>query len=56
MSTLISSQSLSHILGRYGTLRQPRLGLQLSERRILLLIGDLLLTLSAGLGALGIWP
>lgn len=55
MSTLISSQSLSHILGRYGTLRQPRLGLQLSERRILLLIGDLLLTLSAGLGALGIW-
>lgn len=55
MSTLTSVQSIQNIVERYTQLHSPRLGLQLSERRLLLLSGDLLLTTLAGLGALGIW-
>lgn len=55
MSTLTSAQSLQNIFGRYRHLRQPRLALRLSERRLLLFLGDLVLTALAGLGALVIW-
>lgn len=55
MSTLTSAQSLQNTFGRYRHLRQPRLALRLSERRLLLFLGDLLLTILAGLGALITW-
>lgn len=55
MSTLFSTPSIQNSVEHSTLFGFPRFGLQLSERRVLLLIGDLLLLTLAGLGALATW-
>lgn len=55
MSIITSAQALQNTIEHSWFLRKPRFALQLSERRLILLLGDLLLVSLASVGALIAW-